>query len=112
MRDALFQELVAGVREGMAILRSEAEPSRVFVVEAPDVRQIRNSYLLSQDEFASLIGIGVRTVREWELGRCAPRGPARVLLEIAARHPEAVRDVLENPPRAKQIARKTKPRVA
>jgi hypothetical protein len=33
MRKELFDELVESVKEGMAILRGEKEPSRVFVVE-------------------------------------------------------------------------------
>ena len=43
MRKELFDELVESVKEGMAILRCETEPSRVFVVEkaAEDVKAIR-----------------------------------------------------------------------
>jgi hypothetical protein len=33
MRKELFDELVESVQEGMAILRGEKKPSRVFVVE-------------------------------------------------------------------------------
>ncbi len=45
---------------------------------------------LSQDRFASLLGISVRTLQHWEQGRRKPSGAARVLLRIAARHPELV----------------------
>ena len=37
MSDELFAELVESVREGGAIMRGEKEPSRKFVVEAPNV---------------------------------------------------------------------------
>jgi hypothetical protein len=37
MNDELFAELVESVREGGAIMRGEKEPSRKFVVEAPNV---------------------------------------------------------------------------
>ena len=33
MRKELFDELVESVKEGMAILRGEKEPSRVFMME-------------------------------------------------------------------------------
>jgi hypothetical protein len=45
---------------------------------------------LSQDRFACLLGISVRTLQHWEQGRRKPAGAARVLLRIAARHPEVV----------------------
>src|SRR5947208_2428816 len=90
MRDELFQELLASVREGAAILRGEKEPSRTFVSVNPDVKRIRGDLHLSQDELAAMIGVSVRTVRAWEQGARSPTGPARRLLLVAALHPEAV----------------------
>jgi len=100
MKDDLFAELVASVREGGAILCGEAEPSRQFVVEPLDVKNIREGYSLSQEQFAALLGISVKTLQNWEQGRRTPRGPARVLLQIAARHPEAVWDVVRPAPQS------------
>lgn len=94
MKDDLFKELVASVREGGAILRGEATPSRKFVVDGLDVKRIRANYQLSQSEFAALLGISIATLRNWEQGRRSPQGPARVLLEVAAKHPDAVWDVV------------------
>ena len=94
MKEEMFAELLESVREGMAILRGEAEPSRVFVFEGPDVRRIRTQYKLTQSEFAAMLGISVDTVQNWEQGRRSPQGPARVLLQVAERHPEAVWDVV------------------
>jgi putative transcriptional regulator len=94
MKDELFEELVASVREGGAILRGDVAPSRKFVVAGPDVKRIRAGYKLSQDEFASFLGISVATLRNWEQGRRTPEGPARILLQVAARHPDAVWDVV------------------
>ncbi len=94
MKDELFDELVASVREGGAILRGEKAPSRAFVVAGPNVKHLRANYKLSQNEFAALLGISVKTLRNWEQGRRAPEGPARILLQVAARHPEAVWDVV------------------
>lgn len=94
MKEELFSELLESVREGGAILRGEKEPSRSFEVEAPNVQAIRDSYQLSQSEFAALLGISVDTLQNWEQGRRTPAGPARVLLQVAARHPEAVWDVV------------------
>jgi putative transcriptional regulator len=94
MKKELFEELLESVRQGGAILRGERKPSRVFEFSEPDVRAVRAHYGLSQEKFASLMGISVGTLRNWEQGRRRPEGPARVLLRIAAKHPEAVLDVV------------------
>ena len=100
MKDELFQELEASVREGGKILRERVAASRANELPEADVAAIRDAYGLSQDKFASLLGISVRTLQNWEQGRRSPRGPARVLLRVAARHPDAVLDVVL--PRAKR----------
>lgn len=94
MNDELFNELVASVRGGGAILREEEDAARTFVVEEPDVAAIREEYGLSQAKFAALLGISVRTLQNWEQGRRHPQGPARVLLRVASKHPKAVLDVV------------------
>ena len=45
---------------------------------------------LSQTQFARLLGISVRTLHHWEQGTRKPSGAARVLLKVAAEHPEVV----------------------
>ena len=98
MSDDLFAELMESVEEAGRIRRGQAQPSRSFVVatEPLDVRAIRERYHLSQTRFAALLGISVKTLRNWEQGRRAPVGAARVLLQVAARHPEAVWDVVRD----------------
>jgi putative transcriptional regulator len=95
MNDELFAELMASVAEAGRIERGEAAPSRAFTRdrEPLDGAGIRECYQLSRTRFAALLGISVKTLRNWEQGR-APVGPARVLLLVAARHPDAVWDVV------------------
>jgi putative transcriptional regulator len=95
MKDELFNELVTSVREGGKILRGKAKPARKFVIDTPDVKKIRSNYKLSQNEFAALMGISVSTLRNWEQGRRTPEGSARVLLQVAAKHPEVIWDVVK-----------------
>ncbi|PID73356.1 MAG: hypothetical protein CSB33_04305 [Desulfobacterales bacterium] len=45
---------------------------------------------MTQIEFASAFGISVGTLRHWERGDRSPQGPARVLLNIVAKEPQAV----------------------
>ncbi|MEZ4683532.1 MAG: helix-turn-helix domain-containing protein [Caldilineaceae bacterium] len=79
MNDELFAELLASVREGGAILRGEQTSSRRFEVSAPDVKQIREQYALSQSEFAALLGVSIKTLQNWEQGRRTPHGTARFI---------------------------------
>ena len=94
MKEEMFAELVESVREGGAILRGEKEAGRRFVIREPDVKEIREEYKLSQSQFAALLGISIKTLQNWEQGRRSPRGAARILLQVAAKHPEAVLDVV------------------
>jgi putative transcriptional regulator len=96
MKKELFDELLESVREGGEILRSERKAARSFHFDVPDVRSVREKYGLSQSRFAALMGISVGTLRNWEQGRRKPEGSARVLLQVVARHPEAVLDVVGN----------------
>jgi len=94
MKENLFAELVASIHEGGAILRGDIPASRTFTLLPPDIRRIRDNFGLTQEQFAALLGISVRTLRNWEQGRRVPEGPARVLLHVAAKHPEVVLDVV------------------
>ena len=94
MKAELFAELVASVKEGGAILRGEKESARSFHLEALDIKHIREGYNLTQEQFAAMLGISVRTLRNWEQGRRVPEGPAMVLLKVADKHPEAVLDAV------------------
>ena len=96
MKDDLFAELVSSVKEGGAILREEHEASRTFHFDPLDIKHIREGYDLTQEQFAAMLGISVRTLRNWEQGRRVPEGPAMVLLRVAAKHPEAVLDAVRN----------------
>lgn len=111
MKDELFAELVASVREGGAILRGDTAPSRTFQIVGADIKQIRADYQLSQNEFAALLGVSVRTLQNWEQGRRTPEGAAKVLLQVAAKHPEAVWDVIR-PVKTKTGRVKTRATVA
>ena len=58
-------------------------------------RRVRRKVGLSQVAFARRIGVPVDTVRNWEQGKRAPQGPARALLRISDRAPEAALHALE-----------------
>ncbi len=96
MNDKLFNELLDSIKQSGKIRRGEMQASRVFDFDNPDVKEIRMQFGLSQDKFAKMLGISASTLRNWEQGRRKPEGPARILLTIAAKHPEAVLDSVYN----------------
>jgi putative transcriptional regulator len=95
MKEKHFDQLVASIRQAGAIRRGEMEPSRVTEFAPDDVKAIRERLGKSQSEFALMIGVSLSTLQNWEQGRGAPEGPARALLRVAARNPEAVAEALE-----------------
>ena len=104
MNDTTFNELLESVREGAEILAGRTEPSRQVELRVPDARAIREHFGLSQSRFAALMGISVATLRNWEQGRRKPEGSARILLEVVAKHPEAVLDSVRHPAEIRRTA--------
>lgn len=90
------EEIIRSVEEVIAWAKGADLPVRVTTVEVPatDVRAVRRRLKLSQTQFAVKFGFAPATLRNWEQGRTFPDGPARVLLAVIAKHPDAVEDVL------------------
>ncbi len=90
MDNKLFDELLTSVQEAGKIMRGELEPSRKFEFDEPDVKAIREDIGFSQSKFATLIGVSIRTLQNWEQGHRHPTGPAKVLLKLVHADPESV----------------------
>jgi len=90
------EDIAASMREAIAWSRGEEIAVRVTQVHVPliDVRAVRRKLKLSQSQFAARFGFAAASVRNWEQGRTRPDGPARVLLAVIAKHPDAVEDAL------------------
>ncbi len=81
-------EILQGIQEVKAYKAGQLR-LRTHQLENPaPTKEIRQCLQLSQAAFASLMGVSLRTVQDWEQGRRAPSGPARSLLRIAEQHPE------------------------
>jgi putative transcriptional regulator len=93
----IAKELIQGLEEVKAWKRGETK-LKTFTVELPkaaDVSVIRKELGYSQDEFASVMGVSVGTLRNWEQARREPQGPARALLMVARKNPKAVKAVMQ-----------------
>ena len=84
----LGAELLTSVREMKAGIRARAH--------RPEISEIVRARLvsgLSQTAFATLLGVSVRTLQDWEQGRREPSGAAKTLFRVAQRHPEILQEL-------------------
>lgn len=95
MKEELFNELLKSVQEGARILKGEQSATRTIEVTPQSIKETRQKYNLTQNEFAQLLDVSPRTLQNWEQGRREPEGPAKVLLKVAAVHPEAILDTVK-----------------
>jgi len=94
MKGELYNELLESIHEGAKIMKGQEKPSGTFRMSPLDIREIRQNYKLTQVEFAQLLNVSLRTLQNWEQGRRTPEGPAKILLSVAAVHPEAILDTV------------------
>jgi len=94
MKKEDFSKLVASIKEAGEIKAGRRNPSRVFEITPPDIKLIREKLRVTQSEFAMMIGVSPRTLQNWEQGRREPEGPAKALLTVALRNPNAVLEAL------------------
>jgi putative transcriptional regulator len=90
----VFDRVMEGLEQALSHARGEEVPGLVVHVPSVDVAAIRGKTRLSQQAFASRIGVPVTTLRNWEQKRRAPHGPARVLLAMLDRNPKIVEELL------------------
>ncbi len=97
--DSVGSEIIQGLQNAIAYEKGQNRKVRVHLVQVPgpvDVRKVRQRLGMSQGQFAAQFGISPATLRNWEHGRRQPEGPARVLLNIIEREPDAVQRALQS----------------
>ena len=83
---AFQAELLEAVRD-MKVGRA----ARTTQVEVPNAADARARVGLSQSQFATLLGVSVRTLQNWEQGRSQPSGAAQTLIRVAMTAPQVLR---------------------
>jgi putative transcriptional regulator len=94
MKKALFTELLESGRQMKAIREGKMPPARITKLTPNHPRAVRAQLGMTQEEFSTMIGVPLSTLRNWEQGTREPVGAAKALLRIAAKHPKIVRDTL------------------
>ena len=91
-----FDKIMDGLTDALAYAEGDKRRGKAHEVEVPtvDVRAARKKLGLSQDKFAEAFKINPSTLRKWEQGTRQPHGPARVLLTVIEKEPEAVKRAL------------------
>ena len=83
------KDLLESVRQMKA-----GKAARTTVVTPTAAAEARAKVGVPQTVFATMLGVSVRTLQEWEQGTREPSGAARSLLRIAQTHPQALRELI------------------
>ena len=89
--DAARVDATTDVEVGRHAAEDDADAARDAAAYA---RRVRRRTGLTQAVFAARIGVPVDTVRNWEQGKRLPAGPAKALLRVLDRAPEAALEAL------------------
>lgn len=93
-------KILIAVRENGEVvwsLHQAAEELRGANSGSSNAKHIREVLGQTQEGFAELLGVSVRTLQNWEQGRREPQGPAERLLRLASRHPLELLDSIQGP---------------
>jgi putative transcriptional regulator len=94
MKKENFDNLLQSVREMQAVRAGKLKPARVTRLTPEHPRAVRSRLGMTQAEFATMLGVPVGTLRNWEQGHREPAGAAKALLRVAAKYPGMVRRAL------------------
>jgi putative transcriptional regulator len=85
-----FASIKQGLMEAIEHAEGGAPETRIHRPRPVDVKALRASVGMTQEQFAARFGFSTATLRHWERGDRSPNGSALVLLNVIERNPEAV----------------------
>ena len=91
----LFEELKQSLedaqdfeQEKMTLKTTVLKAKKRKILEADEIRAIRNKYNMSRAVFANFLHISTRTLEKWELGTSRPNEQASTLLVLTDKYPD------------------------
>ena len=97
-----MKKIVKSVLAGFddAIAHAKGDESRgvltTYTIPVVDVKSVRKKTGLTQEVFAHLFAIKIRTLQDWEQDRRTPGSTARVFLALIDQHPATVKKTLQS----------------
>ena len=90
----VFESIKQGLQEAIQFAEGDTDQAQVFKATPLDIKTIRSTIGMTQEEFAFTFGIGLGALRHWERGDRSPRGPALTLLQLIQKDPKTILKVL------------------
>ena len=81
-------ELIRSAQEAVDIKNGKIKPSRVTRYEVVDVKAIRESLGVTQEDFAAGLNASLNTIKSWESKRRNPTGLAESVLRAIQKDPK------------------------
>jgi putative transcriptional regulator len=94
MATTFGQDLITSLGEALDHASGKGDGAREHIVEAPDVRSLREQLSMSQQEFSLAYKIPLPTLKGWEQGRRHPDATAAAFLNVIARLPKETQEAL------------------
>ncbi len=93
MTVSVFDSIMKGLDEAVKYEKGELKKvkvNRVSITSVPcyhgqQIKLLREKQRMTQQLFASALGVSKKTVEAWEAGRNVPEGPAQRMLELMAK---------------------------
>lgn len=87
---SVYDSIINGLNEAIEYEKGELKDvkvNRLRIASLPrfrgrEIKAIREKYRLSQQVFASALGVSKKTVEAWEADRNIPEGPAQRMLDL------------------------------
>lgn len=92
------KDVLMGFKDAIAHARGDKSKGVVTTYTVPviNVKSVRKKTGLTQEAFARLFAIKVRTLQDWEQDRRTPGSAARIFLTIIDQHPSTVKKTLQS----------------
>lgn len=94
MDKQLFNDLVQSMEEMVAIENGTMQPAAVHRHPLPNVKAVRESCGLKQEEFARAVGVSPSLVQSWEQKRRFPSGSALKILLMLEQNPSLIDELM------------------
>lgn len=89
-----YDKMAVSLQQALDYAKGNDVDVIIHEIEVVDVKAIRKELGMTQNQFADTFRVSAGTVRNWEQKRRVPEGPAKTLMYIISKEPEAVKRAL------------------